>query len=425
MRLIPLRFAGTCVECGTRLEPKTQAWYDDTTKKVTCAGCKPAVEGPPVAVPYLPAGSVLESSVSAADAPPVLLPPVELAPIDVPPTVARDRTPLEKGAELEQRIAQVLTANGYVTRTNVILEGRSGASHEIDVIGEKSDGLTTLNLAVECKAWERPIEKDVVFKFAAVLKDTGMREGIIVTLGGSRSGAEIAARDNGIELWGPDELEQHLGQLAVAALRTGPLRRESTGFPRRATSAEVESFLAGATRGRLGSAKEEIVWASDAWLPVAYLRIALSRMEGVLKKTMQTTRCWNTYELVTGEIIRAWDAEIAAEPVDLDAQQVTAKLKVNQPGRAIDEAVAKHRSVTSDAARERHGARVLGLGVPLGHQVVVESSTSVAYPVHVAIAQRRGSERLIVIDAFERRVHERLCRSLSPHAGWIRDSLSA
>ncbi len=159
-----------------------------------------------------------------------------------------------------------------------------------------------------------------------------MREGIIVTLGGSRSGAEIAARDNGIELWGPDELEQHLGQLAVAALRTGPLRRESTGFPRRATSAEVESFLAGATRGRLGSAKEEIVWASDAWLPVAYLRIALSRMEGVLKKTMQTTRCWNTYELVTGEIIRAWDAEIAAEPVDLDAQQVTAKLKVNQPG---------------------------------------------------------------------------------------------
>ena len=90
----------------------------------------------------------------------------------------------------------------------------------------------------------------------------------------------------------------------------------------------------------------------------------------------------------------------------------------------IDEAAAKHRSVTSDAARERHGARVLALGVPLGYKAVVESSIRVAYPVHLAIAQRRDSQRLIVIDAFERRVHERLCRSLSPHSGWIRDSLT-
>ena len=415
MRFIPLRYAGTCVECGLRLEPKTGAWYDDTTKKVTCVGCRPAAEPLPAGLPATSTGSGVDPSPLAAGDPP------GRSPSDA---ASQMRTHLEKGAELEQRIAQVMTANGYVTRTNLILEGRSGASHEIDVIGAKSDGLTTLNLAVECKAWDRPIEKDVVFKFAGVLKDTGMREGIIVALGGFRSGADIAARDNGIQLWGPDELEQHLGQLAVAGLRTGPTTREVSGFPRRATSAEVESFLSGAVRGRLGMAKEEIVWSSDAWLPVAYLRIALSRMEGVLKKTMQTTRSWNTYELVTGEIIRAWDAEIAAEPVDLDAQQVTAKLKLNQPSRTIDEAVAKHRSVTSDAARERHGARVLALGVPLGYKVVVESSIIVAYPVHVAIAQRRDSQRLIVIDSFERRVHERLCRSLSPHAGWIRDSLT-
>lgn len=414
MRLIPLRYAGTCVECGLRLEPKTGAWYDDTTKKVTCVGCRPAAEPLPQGSPNPTTGSVVDPSPLAAGS----------LQDGSPSDVASSRTHLEKGAELEQRIAQVMAANGYVTRTNVILQGRSGASHEIDVIGAKSDGLTTLNVAVECKAWERPIEKDVVFKFAGVLKDIGMREGIIVALGGFRSGADIAARDNGIHLWGPDELEQHLGQLAVAGLRTGPTTREASGFPRRATSAEVESLLSGAVRGRLGMAKEEIVWSSDAWLPVAYLRIALSRMEGVLKKTMQTTRSWNTYELVTGEIIRAWDAEIAAEPVDLDAQQVTAKLKVNQPGRAIDEAVAKHRSVTSDAARERHGARVLALGVPLGYKAVVESSIRVAYPVHLAIAQRRDSQRLIVIDAFERRVHERLCRSLSPHSGWIRDSLT-
>jgi hypothetical protein len=78
----------------------------------------------------------------------------------------------------------------------------------------------------------------------------------------------------------------------------------------------------------------------------------------------------------------------------------------------------------SDAARERYGARVLGLGVPLRHTVVIETSTSVTYPVHIAIAQRRQSERVIVVDAFERRVHERLSKALTPQVGWIREALT-
>ena len=191
MKLIVLRYPGTCVECGTRLEAKTQAWHDETTKKITCTTCKPVPEPEPTTSPDPAAASVF--------APPT---PPEVSPVvEQPPTVTSGRTHLEKGGALEQLIAQVMTANGYVTRTNVIIEGRSGAPHEIDVIGEKADGLTTLNVAVECKAWERPIEKDVVFKFAGVLKDIGMREGIIVALGGYRSGADIAAWDNGIQMW--------------------------------------------------------------------------------------------------------------------------------------------------------------------------------------------------------------------------------
>jgi hypothetical protein len=417
MKLIPLRYAGTCVVCGAKLEAKSLAWYDPVTK-VTCTECRPADNGDQVPDPLAdePVIQVLTESV---------LPPP--APASIPATISTpvERTHQQKGAQLEQRVAELMVANGYSTRTNVFLDGRSGMRHEIDVLGEKTDGLTTSRVAVECKAWEQRIEKEVVFKFAGVLEDLGIREGIIVALGDYSSGAEIAARERGVILWDSDVLQQRLGQVAVADLKTGgalrgPLR-EAVGFPRRASPAEVGSLLADAVRGRFGG-KEEVLWSQDAWLPVAYLQIALSRMEGVLKKTMQASRSWNTYELVTGEIIRRWESQVATELVDLDSQSVASKLKVHVPARTIDTAIAKYNSVRSESARQQHGARVQGLGIPLGHKVVVESSTSVAYPVHIAIAQRRQSERVIIVDAFERRVHEGLTAALTPQVGWIRES---
>ncbi|MGH9892704.1 MAG: restriction endonuclease, partial [bacterium] len=89
-----------------------------------------------------------------------------------------------KGRLLEERIATFLAGNGYSTKQNVFLEGRSGGRHEIDVLAEKDDGITTFRLAVECKAWNTPIEKDVVSKLAYVMTDLGLNKGIVVSLKG-------------------------------------------------------------------------------------------------------------------------------------------------------------------------------------------------------------------------------------------------
>ena len=85
------------------------------------------------------------------------------------------------GRQLEQRVAAFFATNGYATRCNEILEGRSGGRHEIDVLAEKSDALTTYRVAVECKAWQQPIEKDVVSKLHYVLSDLGLSKGIVVS----------------------------------------------------------------------------------------------------------------------------------------------------------------------------------------------------------------------------------------------------
>src|ERR1700726_3930975 len=116
-----------------------------------------------------------------------------------------------KGHRLEQQIALFLTQHGYTVLTNLRAPGRSGAIHELDVVGDKSDGLTSFRLVVECKAWTSAIDKEVVYKLAAELADQGAARGIIVTPSGWTVQAAQAAAQANIELWGPNELLAHFG----------------------------------------------------------------------------------------------------------------------------------------------------------------------------------------------------------------------
>jgi hypothetical protein len=126
----------------------------------------------------------------------------------------------DKGAALERSIEQFFIESGYETQRNVILEGRSGGRHEIDVLASKADGVTTIRIFVECKAWNSPIEKDVVTKAAYVMGDLGFNKAIVVSLAGCRVGAEQSAEQLGVDLWDTFEIEKRLGKVAVSGLQT-------------------------------------------------------------------------------------------------------------------------------------------------------------------------------------------------------------
>lgn len=90
-----------------------------------------------------------------------------------------DKMPLEKGHELERKIEKFFQLHEYQTKRNVILEGKTGGKHEVDILAEKSDGITTFRTIIECKAWNKPIEKDVVSKIHYVVSDLGLNKAII------------------------------------------------------------------------------------------------------------------------------------------------------------------------------------------------------------------------------------------------------
>ena len=76
---------------------------------------------------------------------------------------------------------------------------------------------------VECKAWDRPVDKEVLAKAAFVGADVGADKTIVVALQGATGGATLSAAELGVELWGPDELERRLGRVLLADL--GAARR--------------------------------------------------------------------------------------------------------------------------------------------------------------------------------------------------------
>ena len=329
-----------------------------------------------------------------------------------------------KGAELEQQIARFIESLGYDVRTNVVLEGRSGSRHEIDVLGEKHDALSTFRVAVECKAWDQPIEKDVIAKFSYVLQDLGLREGIVVALGGSRSGATTAATELGITLWGPEEISERLGAVGLADLRTQAPRHEATGFPVVTDLQGAEAFFQREARGTLGFGAETIAWTSLVWLPVSVVQVALSRTEGRIKKVTQTRRIWNSYDRIGGSHLGRWSTQPPLTSVDIANSSLRPKERDPAAARAISDAFKKYQSVSTQAARERHAKHLAVLGIPTGYAVVAEQTTSAFAPLYVAIAQRKGAERAIVVDAHRNELQPQLGRSLSHNIHWLRESLA-
>ncbi len=80
---------------------------------------------------------------------------------------------------------------------NCKVTGKSGVSHQIDVLTRHSDRQHTYDTAIECKYWKQKVNKDVVMKVSAIIEDAGISKGIIVTRSGfTKDGLEYAKFKN-------------------------------------------------------------------------------------------------------------------------------------------------------------------------------------------------------------------------------------
>lgn len=85
-------------------------------------------------------------------------------------------------------------------RHNVVLTGKSGATHQIDVFWEFELAGQQYRTCVECKHYSSDIKKSHVASFATILDDIGNANGIFVTTEGYQKGAKLLARQRNIRL---------------------------------------------------------------------------------------------------------------------------------------------------------------------------------------------------------------------------------
>ncbi len=301
----------------------------------------------------------------------------------------------DQGRGLERRVADHFSDNGYDIRLNVILEGRSGGRHEIDVLAEKRDSLTTFTVAVECKAWSTPVDKEVVSKLAYVLNDLGINKGILVSLAGGRLGAEQAAAQLGIELWDAHDLARMLGDDVL-----GDSARPSEGLgpvPRVDTRSAL-SVIRSEARGLIR--REALEWMRTSWLPVYELEIALSRIEGTRRRRAAVTWSWNRYEAISGNHLDTSTDPLDVEIVALTPPVLAPVVRQAQVARQITHAASRLRQVQTDAAKARYEETLwrLGIDTPL-ESVSIDSTRLVYLPIHIGLLSSRGRERLVAVNA--------------------------
>lgn len=318
---------------------------------------------------------------------------------------------------LELRVAQYFQRNSYTARTNQKETGRSGLVHEIDVLAERRDVAGTHRVAVECKAWRSPVEKDVIYKLEKVMQDVGLSKGIVVSAGGLRAGARVAAEQAHIEVWGPDEIRHYLGDEALAGL---PLVRPDEGLGIEVTVARgvAEREVKRARGGFAGVGTEEITSIDLLWIPAFELQLAVTRLRpGIVNDREEVIRRWNLFEALTGRLVGQRDEPRSFVTVALDAAVPRRQKASPQIVSEMRRTLGKHRTAKTEAAQTARQKAYNAIGLPGStREFVLEAEKPVFVPYFVALLRRKGRERFIPIhaglgarsEAVEHALHEKV-----------------
>lgn len=130
----------------------------------------------------------------------------------------------------EQFVTDLYKDDGDVTvEHDVTLKGKSGANRQIDVLITRKSKLHSYQTMVECKYWNKKVERNIVDIVFAGLEDLNIEKGVIFTTTGYEKGAIEYAKSKNIDIfvvrdltpeeWGlPGQIIQFYLHLATAQI---------------------------------------------------------------------------------------------------------------------------------------------------------------------------------------------------------------
>ncbi len=126
----------------------------------------------------------------------------------------------EKGTSFENYIAFIyeqlllLDKDNSVVKKNIFLE-KDQSKYQIDVYYEFSKANIKHCVAVECKNWEKPVDRKEVAYFESYINHLRNITGVIVSKNGFTSGAKEYALSRGIKLLTLDDLPSFINAIGL------------------------------------------------------------------------------------------------------------------------------------------------------------------------------------------------------------------
>jgi len=322
--------------------------------------------------------------------------------------------------QLAAAVADHLAAHGYRVTRGVSLRGRSGARHDIDVLAERSDPVTSYRLMVQCSGARVPIDDNVVAGAHLAMVDTGMSKVIVVSLKGWRFDVEAQAGRLGVDLWGPDEIEHRLGSLpGVQSEESG--EGATVGLPVNMTQQAAAQLIRRESRGALGIGREAVLWIRPYWLPFHRIRTRHTReeKERFQRAHLRAREYWNVYDGLEGSLVAQWDGEPRLVPTS-GGTVVRPRVPDLAIVRTIEEIARSLSEAAAPEDRERLEEALRALGIPLPVTFFDLSPGGEIYmPFFLALVRSRDGDRVVAVDAHEQDVSEAMSRIAMKHLGHI------
>ena len=108
--------------------------------------------------------------------------------------------------ESKSQLMEYLKKRGYKLREDAEVKGRSGASHKIDILATKDEGIIDHRIAIGIQQAEKPLGLDKVFDFDDRAYDAGIMDKVLVAVPGLTGEAMQFAKRQGIRVFEVSEL---------------------------------------------------------------------------------------------------------------------------------------------------------------------------------------------------------------------------
>jgi hypothetical protein len=101
----------------------------------------------------------------------------------------------------KSQLTEYLKKRGYRVRENAEVKGRSGATHNIDLLATKDEGIITHRIAIGIRAAEKPMGLDRVFDFDDSAYDAGIMDKVLIAVPSLTDEASQFAKRQGIRVF--------------------------------------------------------------------------------------------------------------------------------------------------------------------------------------------------------------------------------